>query len=678
MKIFLSQSEDASRRIAEHFRSWLPKVLPFAQPWMAERDLEPGTRWSAELECNLCAAATGIICVAPENMRSQWLLFEAGVLSRSLPTDNGKQRLFPLLYEVSRGDLSPGPLAQFQAVELRGDNEAGMRALVQSLNACAADGVRLPSQVVDVMFDRFWPDLKREVFGEGTLEYSSEDTLRFFEVDLHHFLRSIDASSVEALEITAHTGESLVKGLVSSLSEDTKQAKKLREVLIDKAIPVRILCRDLESETSARRAGIERTKLRLEEARRRGFNILYRTYQHLPVFSSVIACHETSTIAARDSGDLSGRDAPRVCEASHPRAERTGDRNLGQPDAPAGDHGLARRQGLISYYHFPSGQPSQRATKGFVVDEGPGESNMMADIVGSWFAHMWGKSDRRRLHTIVFDFDDTIVESHSYQVQAWVDTVKEAIGSVGLRSEQLRLTPDDGVANEDGLSIADERVLRARISRIFFEKGSARAIFDALFAGVPERVAEALHSFRYRRREELTAQAHAFEGAPDALRELFKEYNLSIISATDEELIKDYLSDQRRMQGQSLCTVFRYIFGKREATFNWRNVDRKSQLLRKVEDIMGVPACRMVYVGDQAGDYAAARALGFPFIEARLIGEVLTETIGHDSLLAPKSQPTGAEAPPPYFTRWSDLKGCLEQLENDLAREAPAAGDPTP
>jgi phosphoglycolate phosphatase-like HAD superfamily hydrolase len=633
MKIFISYSGNESRRIGQHLRSWLPLVLPYAKPWMAEHDLAPGTRWNPELARNLDQSATGIICVTPDNKQSSWLLFEAGALSRTFANQTDERRVFPLLFGVDNSDLHPSPLAQFQAVELKVDSAAAMLEFVRNLNTCAEPNERLPDEVVAVMFEHYWPHLKSHVFGGGKLVYSSGDTLRLFEVDLQYFLRSIDGSKVDGVDITAHTGENLVKAFAATLSEDTDQAKILRHSLLERRVPIRILYRDPESETSARRTGIDRTAHRVAKLRRRGFKIQARGYQHLPVFCSVIVRSGT-------------------------------------------EPGPKRRQGVISYYHFPGGHPSQRATKGFLVDENPGETSLMADIVDSWFEHMWGKSFDAKLHTIVFDFDDTIVNSHASQIEAWVDTLKEAIAKYGIHTAQLRLESLGGITQTDPPQVADEQALRESIGRIFFEHCSAKAILDALFQDLPEVVQQSLHELRYQKRVERMASTRLFDGAPEVLRGLCRRYNLAIISATDEELIKNYLSEPERVPGGPLYPVFQHIFGKREATFNWRNVDRKSQLLHKVGDITGVPARRMVYVGDNAGDYNASKALGIPFVEARLFSDELKSAIGRVSLVVPQRPPMGTDKSPPYFTEWGKLGEVLEQLEAELDRPEWAPGTP--
>ena len=42
----------------------------------------------------------------------------------------------------------------------------------------------------------------------------------------------------------------------------------------------------------------------------------------------------------------------------------------------------------------------------------------------SWFNHLWGKNE---IHTVVFDFDDTLVDSINIQVKAWVYSIKHFI-----------------------------------------------------------------------------------------------------------------------------------------------------------------------------------------------------------------------------------------------------------
>jgi hypothetical protein len=49
---------------------------------MSEIDIQKGERWNDQIGRQLKDHDIGILCVTPENTSSDWLLFEAGALSK--------------------------------------------------------------------------------------------------------------------------------------------------------------------------------------------------------------------------------------------------------------------------------------------------------------------------------------------------------------------------------------------------------------------------------------------------------------------------------------------------------------------------------------------------------------------------------------------------------------------
>lgn len=148
MQVFLSWSGTRSRRLAHELHLWLKPVIQAAEPWMSDSGIDAGQRWASEIAIRLRDTNFGVLCVTPENVAAPWLLFEAGVLAKSMET----ARVVPLLFDLAKSDL-PFPLAQFQAVATDRD---GMLSLVMSLNA-ALGSSRLPSEVLARAFNDAWP-----------------------------------------------------------------------------------------------------------------------------------------------------------------------------------------------------------------------------------------------------------------------------------------------------------------------------------------------------------------------------------------------------------------------------------------------------------------------------------------------------------------------------------------
>jgi hypothetical protein len=84
MKVFISWSGPVSKRLAEAIRDWLPGVLQLVTPYFTPADIEKGGRWASDIAKELSSSELGILCITRDNIHSDWILFEAGALSKSL------------------------------------------------------------------------------------------------------------------------------------------------------------------------------------------------------------------------------------------------------------------------------------------------------------------------------------------------------------------------------------------------------------------------------------------------------------------------------------------------------------------------------------------------------------------------------------------------------------------
>src|ERR1035438_1143684 len=115
MDLFISWSGNRSKHAAEALCGWLPKVINALRPWLSS-DIEKGSRWSSDVASRLERAKLGIICLTPGNQHADWILFEAGALSKTVQNTY----VCPLLFGLQPADVK-GPLAQFQATRATKD-----------------------------------------------------------------------------------------------------------------------------------------------------------------------------------------------------------------------------------------------------------------------------------------------------------------------------------------------------------------------------------------------------------------------------------------------------------------------------------------------------------------------------------------------------------------------------
>ena len=162
MNLFLSSSGSTSREIATALHDWIPRVIQRITPFMASTDIDKGQLWFDAIAKQLRESDYGIICLTKYNCTSPWLHYEGGALWKAL----GKSAVSPLLFDVDVASIA-GPFAEFQGTtySLTHDQEAGGKqqiwGLVHSLNNHLPAEERLPENLLEDEFTRWWPRLRR-------------------------------------------------------------------------------------------------------------------------------------------------------------------------------------------------------------------------------------------------------------------------------------------------------------------------------------------------------------------------------------------------------------------------------------------------------------------------------------------------------------------------------------
>jgi len=154
VKVFISWSGNSSKKLGEALRDWLPSVLQMVQPYFTPSDIEKGTRWNSEIAKELESSEVGILCVTRDNLNSDWIMFEAGALSKSLD----KAHVCPVLFGIHNTDLV-GPLKQFQTTEF---DKEDFKKLVSVINNRLGEN-KLTAKVLNSVFEKWWPELKTKI-----------------------------------------------------------------------------------------------------------------------------------------------------------------------------------------------------------------------------------------------------------------------------------------------------------------------------------------------------------------------------------------------------------------------------------------------------------------------------------------------------------------------------------
>jgi len=120
MKIFISQSGDLSRKIADIFGAWIKSYFKNANIFIsnsAVNGIGSGKAWFQNITENLRTSDFAISIITNENHSKPWINYEYGVLTEVL-ANNGGLNVIPLLFGIGPEVLSGEPIQQYQCIKL--------------------------------------------------------------------------------------------------------------------------------------------------------------------------------------------------------------------------------------------------------------------------------------------------------------------------------------------------------------------------------------------------------------------------------------------------------------------------------------------------------------------------------------------------------------------------------
>lgn len=126
-------------------------MLQSTKPWISTEDIEKGSNWLIELNNKLTSHKFAIICLTPENLKSDWILFECGALAKALK----RSYVCPLLIDLEAKDIS-GPLAQFQGTQT---TKSDIKKLITIINSALDNPIT--SESLNTLYDHLWPDIEK-------------------------------------------------------------------------------------------------------------------------------------------------------------------------------------------------------------------------------------------------------------------------------------------------------------------------------------------------------------------------------------------------------------------------------------------------------------------------------------------------------------------------------------
>lgn len=155
MKIFLSWLGPRSRAVAEALNDWLRRVIQAVKPFYSP-EIEKGAKWGSEIDDALAGTHFGIVCLTPDNLKSTWIHFETGALSKTKDA-----LIWTFLHGLTPGDVPP-PLGKFQhTVAKKGDTLSLLKTINDRLGEVG--GEPLSEKLLEENFETFWPQLESKL-----------------------------------------------------------------------------------------------------------------------------------------------------------------------------------------------------------------------------------------------------------------------------------------------------------------------------------------------------------------------------------------------------------------------------------------------------------------------------------------------------------------------------------
>lgn len=155
MKIFLSWSGKTSKEVALVLEEWLQSVIQGVDIFISENHIEKGTRGLNRIAKELENINFGILCICNDNIKSPWINFEAGALSKFID----QSYVAPFLFNLSRSEMSNSPLSQFQSTIFEKED---IKKLVLTIFKSIPNN-KVSEKIILKSFELLYPELERNL-----------------------------------------------------------------------------------------------------------------------------------------------------------------------------------------------------------------------------------------------------------------------------------------------------------------------------------------------------------------------------------------------------------------------------------------------------------------------------------------------------------------------------------
>jgi hypothetical protein len=155
MKVFISWSGEKSHQVALLIRKYLKYWIAESVPFVSSEDIHKGNKWFIDISKELSNSNFGIICLTKENINSDWLLFEAGAISKSVEDSH----VYTILFDGLKPHDIKGPLSHFQhTIFTKEDFYKLVKDIYTTIEKHLVD-----INTFDDIFEKFWDEFEKGI-----------------------------------------------------------------------------------------------------------------------------------------------------------------------------------------------------------------------------------------------------------------------------------------------------------------------------------------------------------------------------------------------------------------------------------------------------------------------------------------------------------------------------------
>ncbi len=179
MNIFISQSGDKSKKIAEVFKEWIENYFVDVNIFVSSETIDGGEGWFKEVINSLRESDFAISILTKENHSKPWINYEYGALVEILKNKGiDKANVVPILFGITAKEISGEPIQQYQCISFE-DVKLKEKLKKMFFNINSLNGNKLNSKDFAEKFEETYEKYKEKM--EPSVKWYSPKGLSGFD-----------------------------------------------------------------------------------------------------------------------------------------------------------------------------------------------------------------------------------------------------------------------------------------------------------------------------------------------------------------------------------------------------------------------------------------------------------------------------------------------------------------